>query len=164
MLPKGCIGSCKRNFKNAFFPASEGGGTPPCPNKSWNVALPRKRYAPNCINWVLKIAFSAFSDTPFFSSMARFIIVLAKASKQERWEDYRHENSQYFIGNEKWIFSKMLVKGMHQIVQIEFENCIFFSFWGGNSPPQKLHFFNGQRFIIVLAKTSIQERWEEWTW
>ena len=57
----------------------------------------------------------------------------------------------------------MLAKGMHLIEQIEFENCIFFqlltgelplgSFWEG-TPSQTAHFFNGQRFLKVLAKAS----------
>ena len=50
----------------------------------------------------------------------------------------RHENRQYFIGNEKWIFSKMLAKGMQQISQIEFENCNFFQLL------QTPHFFSLQ--------------------
>ena len=43
----------------------------------------------------------------------------------ERWEKY----IDIIIGNisleKKWIFSKMLAKDMHQILQIEFKNCIF---------------------------------------
>ena len=50
----------------------------------------------------------------------------------------------------------MLAKGMHQIVQIEFKNCNFFSL-GGALPPQTPFLFNGQRLIIVLAKASIRK-------
>ena len=40
----------------------------------------------------------------------------------------------------------MLAKDMHQILQIEFQNCIFFSFWGEVSDTRI--FFNGQKFIM----------------
>ena len=50
---------------------------------------------------------------------------------------------------------------MHQIAQIEFENCISFSFGEGTPPHIRHPIFNGQRFIKVLAKASKQERWEE---
>ena len=29
-----------------------------------------------------------------------------------------HNNSQYFVENEQWVFSKMLAKGTHQTVQM----------------------------------------------
>ena len=41
----------------------------------------------------------------------------------------------------------MLAKDMRQILQIEFKNCIFVSFWG-EVLPQTPHFFNGQKFIM----------------
>ena len=58
---------------------------------------------------------------------------------------------------------------MHQIAQIEFENCNFSASEGGSSPseaserelPLKYPLFNGQSFIKVLAKASKQERWEK---
>ena len=54
----------------------------------------------------------------------------------------------------------MLVKGMQQIAQIEFENCILFLV-SERKLPLRHPIFNGQRFIKVLAKISKQERWEE---
>ena len=42
---------------------------------------------------------------------------------------------------------KFLAKDMHQILPIEFKNCIFFSF-SGEVPPQTPPFFNGQKFIV----------------
>ena len=48
---------------------------------------------------------------------------------------------------------------MHQITRIEFQKCIS-QLLGGTPPSDNPHFlFNGQRFIIVLAKASKQERW-----
>ena len=41
----------------------------------------------------------------------------------------------------------MLAKDMHQILQIEFKNCIF-SAYGGSSPSDTPHFFNVQKFIM----------------
>ena len=41
----------------------------------------------------------------------------------------------------------MLAKDMHQILQIEFKNCIF-SASEGKFPPRHPHFFNGQKFIM----------------
>ena len=39
----------------------------------------------------------------------------------------------------------MLAKDMHQILQIEFKNCIFSAF-EGKLPLRHLNFFNGQKF------------------
>ena len=55
----------------------------------------------------------------------------------------------------------MLAKGMHQIAQIELENCIFLALKRELPLISDTPFFNGQRFIKVLAKASKQERWEE---
>ena len=48
---------------------------------------------------------------------------------------------------------------MHQILQIEFKNCIF-SASEGKFPLRHPHFFNGQKFMMP-NKASKQERWEE---
>ena len=47
----------------------------------------------------------------------------------------RHQTGKEGL-KKKWIFSKMLVKGMHQIVQIEFQTCNFLkaSERGGHIP------------------------------
>ena len=60
---------------------------------------------------------------------------------KETWKDgrNRHNNSQYFVGKELWIFSKMLAKDMHQILPIEFKNCIF-SASQGKFPHRHPHF------------------------
>ena len=42
----------------------------------------------------------------------------------------------------------MLAKAMHQILQIEFKNCIFFQLLRGSSPSDTCIFFNGQKFIM----------------
>ena len=47
----------------------------------------------------------------------------------------------------------MLAKDIHQILQIEFEICIFLSF-------QTPSFFQWLK-VLVLTKASKQERWEE---
>ena len=56
---------------------------------------------------------------------------------KEKWKGgrNRHNNSQYFTGKEWWIFSKMLAKDMHQILQTEFKNCTF------SASPQTPPFF-----------------------
>ena len=41
----------------------------------------------------------------------------------------------------------MLAKDMHQILQIDFKNCIF-SVSGGSSPSDTNIFVNGQKFMI----------------
>ena len=63
-------------------------------NNGFSVKYWQKEYTPNLLKLSLKIAFfslasdGAFpSDTFFLFSGQRFIIVWAKASKQERWEE-----------------------------------------------------------------------------
>ena len=41
----------------------------------------------------------------------------------------------------------MLEKDMHQILQIEFKKCIFFSASEGKFPLKHPHFFNGQKIF-----------------
>ena len=41
----------------------------------------------------------------------------------------------------------MLAKDMHQILQIDFKNCIFQLL--GKFPLRHPHFFNGQKFIML---------------
>ena len=86
----------------------------------------------NCIFLAFEGAISP--QTPIFLFSGQNFIVLERASKSKRWEElYSSDNSQYFIIKEKWIFSKLLTKGKHQISQIEYANCIFSTF-EGDSP------------------------------
>ena len=66
---------------------------------------------------------------------------------KEKWKvgRNRHNNSQYFIGKEWWIFNKMLAKDMHQILQIEFKNCIFSD---SKFPLRHPDVFTGQKLIM----------------
>ena len=60
----------------------------------------------------------------------------------------------------------MLAKrDIHPIAEIEFENCICFSIASEVAFPLRHPFFliSGQRFIIIWANASKQERWEERT-
>ena len=51
----------------------------------------------------------------------------------------------------------MLAKYMHQFLQIESKNCIFFSASEGKFPLRHLHFFNGQKFMMPNKSIKTRE-------
>ena len=88
----------------------------------------------NCIFLAFEGAISI--QTPIFLFNDQNFIVPARVWKKEQGGRNSSDVSQYFIIKEKWIFSKILPKGrMHQISQIEYENCIFSTF-EEDIPPQ----------------------------
>ena len=112
-----------------------------------------------------KYIFSAFqeahapSGTPFFLQFPKIYLKKWYSFTNREGARIRNKNSQYFIRN-KWIFSKMLAKGMHQIAQIEFENCIFSSFRGGNPPQTPSFIFSMPKdWKKVLVKVSNRKGW-----
>ena len=52
----------------------------------------------------------------------------------------------------------MLAKDIHHILQIEFEICIFLSFWGGVPPQTPLHFLQWPKVLYNSSNKGVKTR------